>query len=236
VDSVPTITSFTFTLAGTLTSPATGTITLRQPWDGNADAFGYPVLDQIGRGAGDYLGGADLAALPPGNNGAHQISDSAYAWGNTLNGSPALMFTQAPNTDVENRDFFNCTVGVVTANCVAGQYPKSGYTPFTYPHPLVSGQVIIPSPVRSVILSWVDPGGGDGFTIQRKDGHCLVPGTFADLIHVTASTYIDSESPFPYACYHARATLSGAPDSLDSNDDGSYLPLKTAPLRGLRRR
>jgi hypothetical protein len=108
------------------------------------------------------------------------------------------------------------------------------YTPYTYPHPLTV-PAVVPAPVRSIILSWTN-NGGDGFTIQRKDGHCLVPGTFTDLIHVTNASHQDKESPFPYACYHVRATLAGAPDSVDSNDDGSYLPMKTAPLRGLRRR
>jgi hypothetical protein len=96
--------------------------------------------------------------------------------------------------------------------------------------------VVVPAAVRSVILSWTS-NGGDGFTIQRKDGHCLVPGTFSDLVHVTSATpFVDVASPFPYACYHARATQAGASDSANSNDDGSYLPLYASPVRGLRRR
>jgi hypothetical protein len=95
--------------------------------------------------------------------------------------------------------------------------------------------VVVPAPVRSVILSWTG-NGGDGFTIQRKDGHCLVPGTFTDFVHVvSAQPFIDTASPFPYACYHVRATQSGAADSANSNDAGSDLPHHASQPRGLRR-
>jgi hypothetical protein len=183
-------------------------------------------MDQPGSGQSsvltDPLNDGDVQPKAPVANALSPV----YCWGNTVEtngGTPVSTgCTSTSDSIVIGRDVINGTV-------------KPGYTSFTYPHPLVSGTVIVPSPVRSIILSWTN-NGGDGFTIQRKDGHCLVPGTFTDLIHVTNASHQDKESPFPYACYHVRATLAGAPDSVDSNDDGSYLPMKTAPLRGLRRR
>jgi hypothetical protein len=86
-----------------------------------------------------------------------------------------------------------------------------------------------------VSLTWTN-NGGDGFTIQRKDAHCLVDGTFVDIAHVLPGVpFADGFSPFPHACYRVRATLSGAVDSADSNDASVPLPQSGRSSAGLRR-
>jgi hypothetical protein len=126
--TVPDNTHITYTLAGALSSPATGTITYRSPWDGNTDIYGYPGLDTFGRGQ-------QLIAWTTGDNPApapvwpNQVLDPVYVWGNTLNGVASGMAVDAtgnvPLVIVAGRDFKNEV--------------KLGYTPYQYPHPLVSG-------------------------------------------------------------------------------------------------
>ena len=58
-----------------------------------------------------------------------QIRDT-YIWNNTYNGSAVKAKVNSNDTNViqENRDFFSV--------------PRPGYTPYTYPHPLVSQEGI----------------------------------------------------------------------------------------------
>jgi hypothetical protein len=90
--------------------------------------------------------------------------------------------------------------------------------------------------VWSVSLTWTS-NGGDGFIIQRKDAHCLAGGTFVDIAQVVSAVpFVDPVSPFPYACYRVRATLSGAADSQNSNEAGVAIPQSGGSSRvGLRR-
>jgi hypothetical protein len=78
-------------------------------------------LDQPGLGKGDLLTG--LPGRPA--KWPNQMSEPCYSWNNTQEGQPVNLFSTEPSIK-EGRDFFNET-------------PKPGYTPFTYPHPLVSG-------------------------------------------------------------------------------------------------
>ncbi|HUI92696.1 MAG TPA: hypothetical protein VLX68_10655 [Chitinivibrionales bacterium] len=84
-------------------------------------------IDQRGRGIGDLISGD----APPYGTGItpqawpHQAPEPTYAWNNTVNGSADLAKITSTNPwrIKENRDFYNS--------------PMPGYTPFTYPHPLV---------------------------------------------------------------------------------------------------
>jgi hypothetical protein len=82
------------------------------------------ALDQCGRGKGDLLSGGDGTTPPSPKRWPNEALDPIYAWGNTLNGSPANIISRYPTVQ-EGRDFFNNT-------------PKPGYKPYTYPHPLVA--------------------------------------------------------------------------------------------------
>lgn len=102
-------------------------------YDGNIDAAGYPCLDQIGRGSGDVISGT-TPPLP--QAWPNQILDPLYAWNNTLNGNPPAAFSISisnPTVIVEGRDVYSNTV-------------KPGYTPYTYPHPLVSQGTALNAP------------------------------------------------------------------------------------------
>ena len=90
-------------------------------WDGNQEASGYPCLDQPGRGRGSLLSEFD----PQPKGWTKQALEPVYTWNNTINGnlSPTLATS---GVMVEGRDFYNA--------------PKPSYTPYTYPHPLVTGQ------------------------------------------------------------------------------------------------
>jgi hypothetical protein len=110
------------------------------PWDQNMPGQkGYACLDQLGRGRGDVIAGdtpinqvIGIAAFP------RQVVEPAYAWNNTLNGAPAGMVSERPDWIVEGRDFFNTV--------------KPGYKPYSYPHPLVSGSTIAPSPPSNLTV------------------------------------------------------------------------------------
>jgi hypothetical protein len=100
------------------------------------------VLDQPGRGRGDLIVGN-----PPGTTNLagtawpawpHQALEPCYSWNNTLNGSN-LDFTNDDSQNIlrENVDYYNDT-------------PMPGYTPYVYPHPLVSGVPAGPTNLRVI--------------------------------------------------------------------------------------
>jgi hypothetical protein len=85
-------------------------------------------LDQPGLGRGDLLRG--LPGLPA--KWPQQVTDPCYSWNNTAleDGTPRNLASTEPSIK-EGRDFFNET-------------PKPGYKPYTYPHPLVTGNPATP--------------------------------------------------------------------------------------------
>jgi hypothetical protein len=137
--------TFTYTKASAQATTGTGPIRYNQPWDGNTDqnaanilnAWGYPCLDQNGRGQGDLLSGVDPIPVTPGA-WPNQVLDPWYVWGNTYNGNPVNAGASSPVALI-GRDIIN---GI-----------KPGYTPFTYPHPLISGGVSSVSPVTPANLT-----------------------------------------------------------------------------------
>jgi hypothetical protein len=108
----------------------------------NGDSYqvrkAYPVLDQVGRGQGDLMTGN-----PPTEAWPNDALEPFYQWNNSFacpsggsvcGGQPVNTIITTPiassqsNHIQENRDYFNNTV-------------MPGYSTYTYPHPLVSGQV-----------------------------------------------------------------------------------------------
>ena len=96
------------------------------PWDSNSgdpSGAGYRCLDQPGSGTSAYLQSVD----PPPAIKANNALEPIYIWNNTVNGQP------------DNCGNFGCNSdGVVKVgrDVFIGQ-ARPGYTPFTYPHPLV---------------------------------------------------------------------------------------------------
>jgi hypothetical protein len=89
-------------------------------FDGNSDSNGYPCLDQPGRGKGDLL--SNYVPTPVGST--HQALEPIYGWNNILNGQDSPLYSQV-SVVAEGRDFNNTV--------------KPGYTAYSYPHPLVTG-------------------------------------------------------------------------------------------------
>lgn len=90
-------------------------------WDGNTPGqAGWPCLDQIGRGPGQY---------------PNQPSEPLYVWNNgsalscstggVCSNDRVMTNTTADGHVVSGRDYIN-----------NGKTPKPGYTPYVYPHPL----------------------------------------------------------------------------------------------------
>ena len=110
----------------------------RQPWDGNAgdpSAPGWPCMGQIGRAPG-----ISFVALASGT--AKQASAPFYIWNNgpdpgCATGGACTNTVKAwvtPVAYIKNTPHPNGAVDYVDNNT-----PKPGYSPYAYPHPLVSG-------------------------------------------------------------------------------------------------
>jgi hypothetical protein len=94
-------------------------------WDGNSSGgAGYPCRDQIGRST-------DQSLWTTSNPYPAQALDPAYFWNNKYSDGSNIEITlhgcSASQSHLkQNRDWFSGT-------------PKPGYTPYIYPHPLVTG-------------------------------------------------------------------------------------------------
>ena len=93
------------------------------PWDGNQPGqSGYPCLDQIGRGTGQYPN-QPLAPYYFWNNG----SSATCSTGGSCNNSTSIGQSACSTSHIqEGRDYIIGT-------------QKPGYSPYTYPHPLQGG-------------------------------------------------------------------------------------------------
>jgi hypothetical protein len=77
------------------------------------------ALDTIGASTGDLLSGGK-----PSPTNLHQTMEPIYCWNNTVDGVPATIVGTTSNV-VEGVNYINGTA-------------KPGYTPYVYPHPLVT--------------------------------------------------------------------------------------------------
>jgi FG-GAP-like repeat len=102
------------------------------PWDLNDPQTHTPlrILDQPGLGAGAHIN-RNAPAWP------NQVNEPCYSWNNTNaddgSGFGFTVSVQGGFTILAGRDYFNNT-------------PMPGYTPYTYPHPLVDGNPSPPPP------------------------------------------------------------------------------------------
>jgi hypothetical protein len=103
------------------------------------------AIDQPCRGQGDLITGDPPINTVTGTpTWPHQALEPVYSWNDIYVPTGAHVNVHIPQNPrpaliVEGRDFYNNT-------------PMPGYTPFTYPHPLVTGQPP-PSPTASATLS-----------------------------------------------------------------------------------
>jgi hypothetical protein len=97
-------------------------------------------MDQPGRGAGDLITGQTPINSTTGTaSWPHQALDPCYSWNDiyTPTNTPLNIFTTNSTDSVlkAGRDYYNNT-------------PMPGYTPYTYPHPLVTGVPSAPQNLR----------------------------------------------------------------------------------------
>lgn len=97
------------------------------------------VLDQPGRGQSDLVingGSGPINSVTGISSWPHNASEPVYSWNNTINGHDVGV-NATGYTIQEGRDYYNDT-------------PMPGYTPYVYPHPLVSGVPGPPTGLRVV--------------------------------------------------------------------------------------
>jgi hypothetical protein len=98
-------------------------------------------LDQPGRGQGDLITGVTPLNSTTGTaTWPHDALEPVYSWNNLYNGVTSVnlaLSTEALSQFQANRDYYNNTV-------------MPGYTPYTYPHPLVASAPAPPTNLRAV--------------------------------------------------------------------------------------
>jgi hypothetical protein len=117
------------------------------PYDGNTvREYGWPCLDQIGRGAGVAAGKLQPSIpLYSWNNGTTTTCATGGACNNTsvlvLNGNFDLCVSSVPpslSTHIKTTGDPSPHTGGVLDYVNNGSIPKPGYTPYRYPHPLAA--------------------------------------------------------------------------------------------------
>ena len=93
------------------------------PWDGTGDPTGYPCLDQPGRAEAN---GSNFTFSPDTSDIQPQTLWPIYFWDNS--NSTVL---ETDDYFAENTDYYICS-----SSCVEGTDYPSGYSLYTYPHPL----------------------------------------------------------------------------------------------------
>lgn len=88
-------------------------------------------IDQPGRARGSLIPAVEFPAVPAGWN--NQATEACYIWNTTYEGGLNVNFQPDSSTIRSGEHYFNNT-------------PMPGYTPYVYPHPLVSGAPPSPTP------------------------------------------------------------------------------------------
>lgn len=120
ISSVNSTTSITLQNGGNTAGSLTGkAYTTGSAWDGNTDAYGYPALDQTGRGRGDLLTG-NMPSKVNSTTGTiawpNQALEPVYIWKNT--GTPTVTTYSNGSTGLvhADRDYYEQASGIQTTS------------------------------------------------------------------------------------------------------------------------
>jgi hypothetical protein len=103
------------------------------------------ALDQPGRAGGSLITGSD-PNVPPGWN--DQVTEPCYSWNNIAGGTQSVGFYGSEYTIRPGEHYFNET-------------PMPGYTPYIYPHPLVSAEGVGGASPRAAVTDFNSDGHPD---------------------------------------------------------------------------
>lgn len=156
------------------------------------------ILDGCGRGQCDPFTGSGTV----GHQDINQTQEPVYAWNNTINGSTATISNGGYSTIVIGRDYFNAA--------------KSGYTPYTYPHPL-RGALSAPTVLTNPSNQTVEAGNIATFTCAasgnpaptyqwRKNGSNISGATSAAL--VIANAQEADEGTYDCVCTNSQGSAT----------------------------
>ena len=179
------------------------------PWDQNSDQVGYAAIDQVGRGmALDQIRGnppinqrTGTAAWP------RNQSEPVYVWSNNwhaIPNNPGSYIQDNQNVVQIGRDIIN-----------NGNTPMPGYTPYGYPHPLVSGSF-------KAVITDVNRDGSPDFLLQRNgrgetaiwylNNNALIDGDAAPTLpngwSVRDAADFDGDGHLDYALFHPATKLT----------------------------
>lgn len=120
IASVNSTTSITLANGGHTGGDLTGkTYTTGSAWDGNTDDYGYPCLDQTGRGEGDLLVGSHPTKVNDTTGTIawpNQALEPLYFWKNSGTPTSGAYSNGSPNLIVADRDYYAQASGIQTSS------------------------------------------------------------------------------------------------------------------------
>ena len=181
----------------------------QNPWDENTDQYGHATIDQVGRGVClDHIRGSPPINQRTGNAAwPRQQAEPVYVWSNNwtpVPNNPGYYISSNQNVVQIGRDIIN-----------NGNTPMPGYTPYGYPHPLVSGSF-------KAVITDVNRDGSPDFLLQRNgrgetaiwylNNNVLIDGdggpTLPNGWSVRDTADFDGDGHPDYALFHPAAKLT----------------------------
>ncbi len=232
-----------------LTLAGSGGFSITPEINGNVANYSYEIhgvdqaLDMPGMGADAGMSGGSAPTYSGGPNWPVQTVEGVYAWGNSVTDTDGLIKAAQPWM-VDGTHYYDASsLADAKTNGL-----DSGYTSYTYPHPLTSAVATPTAPSgltattassSQINLSWTDNSSDEtGFRIQRS----LTTGTgFTQIDTVAAgvTTYndtgLDASTTYYYkvAAYNAGGDSAYTSEANDTTSAASALkPAKSLGARG----
>jgi hypothetical protein len=119
IASVNSTVSITLQNGGQTGAPLVGaTYYVGSAWDGNTDSYGYPAIDQTGRGRGDLITGnhpSKINSITGTIAWPNQALEPVYIWNNSGTPNTTLYSNGATNLVHADRDYYAQASGIQTS-------------------------------------------------------------------------------------------------------------------------